>query len=215
MIKMAVIKRRPVPRSSDLVKVEGIICEEAPRKPRIPIHELMKEMMEQSEVSEHEEVQEVQGIEEFDNREEKEVIVDNTQETNKTYNLEMFQPALSKTTSRSNSRAGIMSVVNSNCGKRITLSKELMERLNNPSKIAMSFSEEYIAVGATLPNNNNQLNVKKEEKKCFIYSAGIVSEITNKYGLDFSNRTSITFSEVDYIEADENTIAIIKAKLAN
>lgn len=225
---MAVIKRRPVPKSSDLAKSEEVIGEQLPMKPKIPFREMLKEREIQTEASEYEEVQEmqseilqheeIQGMQkakEVDNREHKEVTIDNTQETNKTYSLEMFQPALSKTTSRSNSRAGVMSIINSNCGKRVTLSTELMERLNNPSKISMSFSEEYIAVGTILPNNNNQLTIKSSAKKSFIYSAGIVSEITDKYGLDFSNRTSITFSEVDYIEADGNTIAIIKAKLAN
>jgi hypothetical protein len=212
---MAVVKRRPVPKSSDLVKDKEVTGEKVSIEPKIPFGELLKERRMQSEVSEHEEVQEMQETEELDNREEKEVIIDNTQETNKTYDLEMFQPALSKTTSRSNSRAGVMSVVNSNCGKRVMLSKELMDRLNNPSKISMSFSEEYIAVGATLPNNNNQLTIKLREKKGVIYSVGIVSEITDKYGLDFSNRTSITFSEVDYIEVDGSIIAIMKTKQVN
>lgn len=209
---MAVVKRRPVPKSSDLVKKEEVTGEEVARKPRTPIHELMKERMNQSEVSEHEEVQEVKEIENLDNREEKEVIIGNTQEINKNYNLEMFQPASSTTVSRSNLKEGIMSVVNSNCGKRVALSKDLMDKLNNPSKVAMSFSEESIAIGITLPNNNNQLTIKPSGKKGVIYSAGIVSEITEKYGLDFNKRTSITFSEVDYIEVNGSTIAVIIVK---
>lgn len=193
---MAVVKRRPVPRSSDADR-------ERHRK------ELMQREQEEQAFNE------VQEIEELDNREDKEVITDNIQETNKIYNLEMFQPASSKTISRSNLRAGVISIVNSNCGKRVTLSKELMDKLNNPTKVAMSFSEESIAVGITLPNNNNQLTIKPSGKKGVIYSAGIVSEITTKYGLDFNNRTSINFSEVDYIEANGKTIAIINAKQVN
>ncbi|MDZ4907311.1 hypothetical protein GNF64_16650 [Clostridium perfringens] len=92
------------------------------------------------------------------------------------------------------------------------MSKDLMDKLSNPNKVAMSFSEESIAIGITLPNNNNQLDIKVSGKKGVIYSAGIVSEITDKYRLDFSNRTSITFLEVEYIEADGSTIAIINAK---
>lgn len=211
---MAVIKRRPVPRSSDLVKSEEIIGGQVSMKPRIPFREMLKAREMQSEASEHEEVQEMQ-LEVLEHEEvqemEKTKEVDNSQETNKTYSLEMFQPALSKTTSRSNSRVGVMSIVNSNCGKRVTLSAELMDRLNNPYKISMSFSEEYIAVGTLLPNNNNQLTIKASGKKGVIYSAGIVSEITDKYSLDFNNRTSITFSEVDYIEVNGSIIAMIKA----
>lgn len=209
---MGVVKRKPCPKSSDLVKKEEVIGEEVSRKPRIPINELIKEEMMQSEVKEDEEAKEVQEFERLDNREVKEVIIDNIQETNKNHDLERFQPASSKTTSRSNSIAGVMSVVNSNCGKRVTLSKDLMDKLNNPNKVTMSFSEESIAIGVTLPNNNNQLTIKLIGKKGVIYSAGIVSEITDKYGLDFSNRTSVTFSEVEYIENEGCTIAIINAR---
>lgn len=209
---MAVVKRKPCPKSSDLVKKEEVIGEEVSRKPRIPINELIKEEMMQSKVKEDEEAKEVQELERLDNREVKEVIIDNIQETNKNYDLERFQPASSKTTIRSNSIAGVMSVVNSNCGKRVTLSKDLMDKLNNPNKVTMSFSQESIAIGVTLPNNNNQLTIKLSGKKGVIYSSGIVSEITDKYGLDFSNRTSVTFSEVEYIENEGCTIAIINAR---
>jgi hypothetical protein len=209
---MAVVKRKPCPRTSDLVKKEKVVSEEVPRKPRTPIHELMKEKRMQLEVSEHEKVQEVQETERLDNREEKEVIIDNTREINKNYNLEMFQPAASKTVSRSSLKVGIMSVVNSNGRKRVMLSKDLMDKLSNPTNVAMSFSEENIAIGVTLPNNNNQLTVKPSGKKGVIYSAGIVTEITDKYKLDFSNRTSIILSEVEYIENDGLTVAIINAR---
>ena len=142
-------------------------------------------------------------------KEEKEITIDSFKKINNNYDLEMFQPALSKTISRSNLIAGVMSVVSSNCGKRVMLSKDLMNKLNNPTSVAMSFSEESIAIGKALPNNNNQLSIKRSGKKGAIYSAGIVSEITDKYRLNFNNRTSITFSEVEYIEADGCTIAII------
>lgn len=190
---MAVVKRRPVPRSSDA-----------------QLERYRQELMQREQ-----EEQACNEIQEIDNKEYKELITDNNQETNNNYNLEMFQPALSKTTTRSNQVVGVMSVINSKSSKRIVLSKELMDKLNNPTTVAISFSEECIAIGTTLPNNNNQLIVKPSGKKGAIYSAGIVSEIADKYGLDFNNRTSITFSAVDYIEADVSTIAIINAKQIN
>lgn len=203
---MAVVKRRPLPKMNEEQRENfKKTLDEERRREQMHGQAVEKEM-------EHEEVQEVQEVDRLDNKEEKEVITDNTQEINKNYNLEMFQPASSKTISRSNLKAGAMSVVNSNCGKRITISKEVMDKLNNPSEIAISFSDERIAVGEYLPNNNNQLTLKMVGKKGVIYSAGLVTEITEKYQLDFSNRTSITFSEVDYIEDNGSTIAIINAK---
>lgn len=155
---------------------------------------------------------------------EEETTVDNENENNEVIDiedihenknsdiLEMFQPASSKSITRSTLVAGAMSVINSKCGKRITISSEVMNRINEPTKVSISFSNESIAVGENLPNNNNQLLLKSIGKKGVIYSAGIVSEITERYGLDFSDRTSITFSEVEYVKNDGYTIAIINIK---
>lgn len=90
--------------------------------------------------------------------------------------------------------------------------EEVMDKLNNPTKVSISFSDERIDIGEALPNNNNQLNIKTSGKKGVIYSAGIVNEITNLYGLDFTNRTSITFLEVEYIENEGCNVAIINAR---
>lgn len=211
---MAVIKRRPVPRTKDK-EIEVNIAErqeenldgtQIKRERKNKLEKDVEDNMNKENIQEE--------LTTVDNQKEnkEEIIIDNIPETNKNYNLERFQPASSKTTSRYNLTAGVMSVINSNCGKRVTLSKELMEKLNNPTKVVMSFSEESIAIGVTLPNNNNQLTIKPSGKKGIIYSAGIVSEITDMYGLNFSNKTSITFSQADYFEANGNIIAIINVK---
>lgn len=224
---MAVIKRRPVPTTQDketeasIAQRQGGNLEGTPRtsgsfkaqlKQRQEKNDLEKEVEDNMN---KENIQEEPSPVDNQKENKEEIRIGNIQETNKNYDLEGFQPSSSKTTSRSNLIAGVMSVINSNCGKRVMLSKDLMDKLNNPTKVTMSFSEESIAIGITLPNNNNQLTIKPSGKKGVIYSAGIVSEIIDKYGLDFSNRTSITFSQVEYIEVDGATIAIINAKQIN
>lgn len=84
--------------------------------------------------------------------------------------------------------------------------------MNNPKYISISLSRDSFAIGEELPNNNNLLNIKTDNGKAVIYSSELISEITDKYGLDFSNRTSITFSDVEYIQHNGFTIAIIKVK---
>lgn len=202
---MPVVKRRPVPKMNDeqTKNFEKMLEEERCRE-KIQVPKVYNQGTEK----------EIEEVEELDNREE-EVITDNTLQDNKTYNLEMFQPATSKTISRSKLRAGVISVVNSSCGKRVILSRDLMDKLNNPTTVAMSFSEEKIAIGVTLPNNDNHLAIKPSGKKGSIYSSGIVLEITDRYRLNFNNRTSITFSEVNYIEVGGDIIAIINAKQVN
>lgn len=126
------------------------------------------------------------------------------------YILEDFIPSKSETKVRERVQRGVLSMVNSKCCKKISISREVMNKLNNPKKVSMSFSEYGIAIGEQLPNNDNLLSIKINKNKANIYSSELVSEITDMYELDFNSRTSITFSEAEYIKYDGFTIAIIK-----
>ena len=137
---------------------------------------------------------------------EKERVMD-TKEAKTITDLNQFKASESKTVNRNNNGEGIMSVVNAKTGKRITLSRQLMDKLNNPEKIVISFNDNKIAI--QLPNNVNCLSIKHYKSKGILYSAGIVNEITCKYNLDFSNKTSITFSDVEYITYEKDIVAII------
>ncbi len=208
---MAVVKRRPVPKTTD--KIEGKSSEPTtwkaeeedvnsnePRE-RMRCPRISDLKTKQNEVEGREDVVTINNLEQEEG---------NQEQSN--YELDMFQPSVSKTTRRGNFKAGAMSIVKSNCGKRIMISKEVMDKLNNPSKIVISFSDERIAIGQYLPNNNNQLDLKMVGKKGIIYSASLVTEIAEKYKLDFSTRTSMTFTEVNYVESNGYTVAIIKIK---
>lgn len=203
---MAVVKRRPVPRTTD--KTEGKSSEVITWKPE-------EEELNSNEPRERRrcprtsdlktnqnEVEEGEGV----------VTMDNLEQEQCNYELDMFQPSVSKTTSRGTLKAGAMTIVKSNCGKRITISKAVMAKLNNPSKILMSFSDERIAIGEYLPNNNNQLTLKMVGKKGIVYSASLVTEISEKYELDFNTRTSMTFTEVNYVKCNGYTVAIIEIR---
>jgi len=87
-----------------------------------------------------------------------------------------------------------------------------VNELNNTEELSMSFSDNSIAVAERLPNNDSSLKVKRSGNKGVIYSTGLVSEIADKYELDFSNRRSITFTEVKYVKSNGYTVAIIKIK---
>ena len=82
--------------------------------------------------------------------------------------------------------------------------KEMMDKLSNPKRVVISFADEKIAIGEQLPNNENYLKVNYSKTKGVIYSAGVV-----KYDLDFSTRTSITFSEVKYVRYENHVVAIV------
>ena len=136
-------------------------------------------------------------------------LIEENYEIKESVDLDSFKPSESKSINKGIAEAGIMSIINSKTGKRIIVSREIMEKLNKPERIVMSFSEDKIAIGEQLPNNDNYINIKVLKSKGVIYSAGIVKEITDLYKLDFSNKTSITFLDVEYVKYEENVVAII------
>ena len=136
-------------------------------------------------------------------------LIEENYEIKESVDLDSFKPSESKTINKCSAEAGAMSVINSKTGKRIIVSREIMEKLNKPERVVMSFAVDKIAIGEQLPNNDNYINIKVLKSKGVIYSAGIVKEITDLYKLDFSNKTSITFLDVEYVKYEENVVAII------
>ena len=136
-------------------------------------------------------------------------LIEENYEIKESVDLDSFKPSESKSINKGIAEAGVMSIINSKTGKRIIVSNEIMEKLNKPERVVMSFSEDKIAIGEQLPNNYNYINIKVLKSKGVIYSAGIVKEITDLYKLDFSNKTSITFLDVEYVKYEENVVAII------
>lgn len=118
----------------------------------------------------------------------------------------------SKSVSRESGAAGVVSVVNTKSGKRITLSKKLIVKLNNPKSIQIAFTEDSIIIAEELPDNKSLFNIKINNGKGIIYSAQLVMEITELFNLEFNNKTSITFGEVEYALNDDYVVAIVKAK---
>ncbi|NFG59316.1 hypothetical protein FC778_11520 [Clostridium botulinum] len=182
MMKMAVIRRKP-PTSKD-IEVEKKRTEE------LNMFQEKNDLMKSVDIE-----QEVKVSEQISNNV-----------------LDGFEPVKSKTIPRSASRGGVVGIVNSKSVKKISISREAVSRMNNPKYISISLSRDSFAIGEELPNNNNLLNIKTDKTKAVIYSSELVSEITDKYALDFSNRTSITFSDVEYLQHNGFTIAIIKVK---
>lgn len=138
--------------------------------------------------------------------------VESTVDELKRYDFNSFQPSEAKQIQNSLREEGVISVVsNKNC-KRVSISKKLAEQLRKPKEVVISYSNDKIVIGTTLPNNSNYFNVKYVGNKGIIYSSELVKEIEARYGLDFSNRTSITFSEVEYAKYEVYKVAIITMK---
>jgi hypothetical protein len=125
------------------------------------------------------------------------------------FDITTLRPASSKSFPRESTNAGVISIVNSKDGKRISLSKGLLQKLNNPKTIQFSFFDNGIAIAESLPNNDITFVIKDTKNQFLVYSAPIVNEITEMFSLDFEGITSKTFHEVKYLTNSETPVALI------
>ena len=124
--------------------------------------------------------------------------------------LEGFIPSICKGTSKAKSKAGVLTIVNSQKnGKRIVLSKNLMQELDEPKEVQISYGSEAIAIGSDISGNDNYFTLKPQKTKSVIYSSELVKEITELYDLEFVENVSQTFYQVQYQGEETSKIAII------
>ena len=121
-------------------------------------------------------------------------------------------PFSAKNTARSLATKGVFTLVKAKTGNRAVINKEASEYLQNPSTLQFSYNEDSLIIGTKLPNNNNNFNVKAYKNRSIIYSVPLVREIAERFKLDFSNRTSMTFDEAEYTSYESSPVLIIKIK---
>jgi len=125
--------------------------------------------------------------------------------------LSNFCQSQSTSIAQAAGEAGVISIINSpKSGKRLIISSDLMERLNQPAKVKVAFHEGTLAMSEQLPTNGHAFVVKKSKRKGNVYAAALIDEITKEFGLDFNNRVSITFHECHYGQFNGFPVAIIK-----
>lgn len=125
--------------------------------------------------------------------------------------MQEFQPSQSKSISRNISKPGVLSIVNPKNNTRvIILSKALMEGINNPKEVQVALGSTGIALAERLPNCASGHKIGKNGKRDVIYCAPLIQEIADKYALDYSDRSCLTFHEVEYKSINGYPVAIIK-----
>lgn len=121
-------------------------------------------------------------------------------------------PFSAKNTARSLATKGVFTLVKAKTGNRVVISKEANEYLQNLNTLQFSYNEDSLIIGTKLPNNNNNFNVKAYKNKSIVYSVPLVREISEKFQLDFSDRTSMTFHEAEYTSYEGSPVLIVKIK---
>lgn len=107
------------------------------------------------------------------------------------------------------SEAGVLSVVNSKSGKRVSIAKEVIEQIGQPTSIQIGFVDTRMVIGKYLGEAYTSYEMKVQGTKRIIYNKDLVEQITNHYNLDFTSRTSVTFSTATYQRMAGERIAII------
>lgn len=120
----------------------------------------------------------------------------------------------SKSKSKAAGEAGVLSIINAETGVRLVFAKTVSKALGFPEKIQISYDKykKNIIVGEHLMDNENSYSLRKSGNKSIVYSKRLVEEITEAMELDFSDRTSITFQEVEYQNDEHYSVAIIEIK---
>lgn len=121
-------------------------------------------------------------------------------------------PFSAKNIARSLATKGVFTLVKAKTGNRAVINKEASGYLQNPNTLQFSYIEDSLIIGTKLPNNNNNFNVKAYKNKSIVYSVPLVREIAERFKLDFSNRTSMTFDEAEYTSYEGSPVLIIKIK---
>ena len=124
-----------------------------------------------------------------------------------------FELAESRGSTRKFLQRSAFSVVNSSNGsKRISISNVVHKKLGHPQSIQVAFSDDSILLASRLSKDKNAgfFILKPQGKNQMCYCTDLVREITKRFGLDFSNRVSMTFCNVKYETINNIPAAVIK-----
>ncbi len=102
-----------------------------------------------------------------------------------------------------------ITIVYAKTGKRIELSKSIHEILGNAEKVDFSFDSKQKIIFAFADENGS--SVKMNKNKAVIYNAPLIKEIIDKFKLDFTEQTSISFEKYEAVDGNENVVGIYLA----
>lgn len=111
---------------------------------------------------------------------------------------------------RGASTKGVLTVVNSQKnGKRVTLSKEIFEKLNEPTSVLVGIYDTKLFITKVDLKSAITGSVCIIGKSRNIYSSDLVFKVTELFNLDFSERVSLTLSTIEWEELNGQPVAII------
>jgi hypothetical protein len=129
------------------------------------------------------------------------------------FDVSQLTPSACSLKERAAGKAGVMSIVHSKNGMRVALSKELMQRLGHPKSVQIGYLDGQIAISSHLGDAFTSYPLCQSSTKGIIYRGELVKEMTDRFQLDFRERTSITFTDASYKKKGNSVIALIKVNV--
>ena len=120
-------------------------------------------------------------------------------EENKNAGIDILQELVNqssvKTFKSTTGKGGYLSIVKSNNGTRLVISKQVNEKLGYPSEIFIGCEEDYLIIfnSQDTPIEGKKLPENKRDK-ITIYDTKLVNEIVGNFQLDYSEITSKSFA---------------------
>ena len=105
---------------------------------------------------------------------------------------------------------GVLSIVNSKNGKKLSISQEVVDTCRLGDEICIYFADGSLVISDKIQDSEVTFFTKASGTKLLVYSAGLVDEISKRYNLDFTDISCITFWEVEYFDIDNVVAAVIK-----
>lgn len=81
-------------------------------------------------------------------------------------------------------------------GKRLSISNALFDLLGQPKQLAIAFTDTQLALGSELPMNAQKYPFSPDKYTHIIYRSAVVHQIIKQFGLDFSDVTSKSYTDV-------------------
>lgn len=108
---------------------------------------------------------------------------------------------------------GVITIVNtSKNGKRIHLSRRLVEELSLVNTCHIGVTNDSLVISNEEIENSMEVFVRKMGKKSVVYSSSFIDFITKKFKLNFNSKSCITFKDFEKVEIEKTKAFIIKIR---
>lgn len=100
--------------------------------------------------------------------------------------------------SKQRSKGGVkggLSIVNAKTGQRVSLCADIWTHLGEPQELQFRAGEKQLLISPVMNSNDAVWKLPDNAEKAILYRAGLVNSLTEAYQLDFSTRSSLSFTE--------------------